>query len=123
MLLFLWPFPFITLGFSTWADWFFIYGMFTGVVLSIVFQLAHTVEETHFPQANAATGKMEDEWALHQLKTTANFATRNRVNFLVGRWIEFPGRTSSVSPGITCSLSCHQQNHQKSLPGFWHSLY
>ena len=23
-------------------------------------------------------GKMEDEWAVHQLKTTANFATRNR---------------------------------------------
>ena len=28
---------------------------------------------------------MEDEWALHQLKTTANFATRNRlISWLVG---------------------------------------
>ncbi len=77
--------PIYTLGFSTWVIGFLIYGMFTGVVLSIVFQLAHTVEETHFPRANATTGKMEDEWALHQLKTTANFATRNRlISWLVG---------------------------------------
>jgi len=54
------------------------------VVLSIVFQLAHTVEDTHFPTANAVTGKMEDEWAIHQLKTTANFATRNR---LISWWV------------------------------------
>jgi linoleoyl-CoA desaturase len=29
--------------------------------------------------------KMEDEWAIHQIKTTANFATRNKVvSWLVG---------------------------------------
>jgi len=76
--------PIYTLGFSTWVLGFLIYGMFTGVVLSIVFQLAHTVEETHFPQADVKTGKMEDEWAIHQLKTTANFATRNR---LISWWV------------------------------------
>ena len=77
--------PIYTLGFSTWVIGFLIYGMFTGIVLSIVFQLAHTVEETNFPQANTTTGKMEDEWAVHQLKTTANFATRNRIiSWLVG---------------------------------------
>jgi linoleoyl-CoA desaturase len=32
-----------------------------------------------------ATGKMEDEWAIHQVKTTANFATKNKlVSWLVG---------------------------------------
>jgi linoleoyl-CoA desaturase len=71
--------PIYTLGFSAWVIGFLVYGMFTGVVLSIVFQLAHTVEQTNFPRANAATGKMEDEWAIHQLKTTANFATRNKL--------------------------------------------
>lgn len=77
--------PIYTLGFSTWVIGFLIYGMFTGIVLSIVFQLAHTVEETNFPKANTTTGKMEDEWAVHQLKTTANFATRNRlISWLVG---------------------------------------
>jgi linoleoyl-CoA desaturase len=50
-----------------------------------VFQLAHTVEHTEFPVPDAQTGKLEDEWAIHQLKTTANFATRNRfVSWFVG---------------------------------------
>ena len=54
-------------------------------MLSIVFQLAHTVEHTHFPVANVETGKLEDEWAVHQLKTTANFATRNKfISWWVG---------------------------------------
>ncbi|HEX7902748.1 MAG TPA: acyl-CoA desaturase [Chitinophagaceae bacterium] len=70
--------PIYTLGFSTWLIGFLVYGMFAGFVLSIVFQLAHTVEDTHFPEANVETSKMEDEWAIHQLKTTANFATRNK---------------------------------------------
>ena len=76
--------PIYTLGFSTWVIGFLIYGMFAGVVLSIVFQMAHTVEQTNFPKADAASGKMEDEWAVHQLKTTANFATRNR---LISWWV------------------------------------
>jgi linoleoyl-CoA desaturase len=41
--------------------------------LSIVFQLAHTVEDTSFPVPDDAA-RIEDEWAVHQLRTTANFA-------------------------------------------------
>lgn len=58
---------------------FLISTLVAGFVLSIVFQLAHTVEHTSFPIADTSTGKMDDEWAIHQLKTTANFATRNRI--------------------------------------------
>jgi linoleoyl-CoA desaturase len=77
--------PIIMVGFTPWLIGFLVYGMFAGIVLSIVFQLAHTVEHTHFPQANVETGKMDDEWAIHQLKTTANFATRNRfISWWVG---------------------------------------
>jgi linoleoyl-CoA desaturase len=77
--------PIMVVGFSTWVIGFLVYGLFAGFILSIVFQLAHTVEDTHFPQANPQTNKMEDEWALHQLKTTANFATRNRfISWWVG---------------------------------------
>jgi linoleoyl-CoA desaturase len=77
--------PIELLGFMPWLIGFLIYALFAGFVLSIVFQLAHTVEHTHFPVANIDTGKMEDEWAVHQLKTTANFATRNRlISWLVG---------------------------------------
>lgn len=77
--------PILMVGAIAWLIGFVIMCLVAGFVLSIVFQLAHTVEHTHFPLPNEATGKMEDEWAIHQLKTTANFATRNRlVSWFVG---------------------------------------
>ncbi|AKQ44989.1 fatty acid desaturase [Rufibacter radiotolerans] len=77
--------PIYTVGFLPWLIGFLIYGMFTGLVMSIVFQLAHTVEHAHFPMPTVATNRIEDEWALHQLKTTANFATKNKiVSWLTG---------------------------------------
>jgi linoleoyl-CoA desaturase len=71
--------PVYMVGFTAWLIGFLSMGLVAGFVLSIVFQLAHTVEHTHFPQPVQGTGKMEDEWAIHQIKTTANFATRNKV--------------------------------------------
>ena len=77
--------PVYMVGFESWLISFLIFTLVAGFVLSIVFQLAHTVEHTAFPVANVNTGKMEDEWAIHQIKTTANFATRNKlVSWLVG---------------------------------------
>lgn len=77
--------PIYTIGFMPWLVGFLIYGLFAGFVLSIVFQLAHTVEDTSFPVPDTITNKVEDEWAIHQLKTTANFATKNKlVSWLVG---------------------------------------
>lgn len=77
--------PILVVGFLPWLIGFLSLGLVAGFVLSIVFQLAHTVEHTHFPLPDEATGKMEDEWAIHQVKTTANFATRNKlVSWLVG---------------------------------------
>jgi linoleoyl-CoA desaturase len=71
--------PIYMLGFTPWVIGFLVYGLFSGFILSIVFQLAHTVEHTHFPQPDEKTNKMADEWAVHQIKTTANFATGNKV--------------------------------------------
>jgi len=71
--------PIAVVGFVPWVIGFLTMGLVTGFVLSIVFQLAHTVEHTHFPLPVEGTGKMEDEFAIHQLKTTANFATRNKI--------------------------------------------
>lgn len=77
--------PIYVVGFLPWLIGFLSMSLVAGFVLSIVFQLAHTVEHTHFPLPDNATGKMEDEWAIHQIKTTANFATRNKlVSWLVG---------------------------------------
>src|SRR5882672_12710791 len=71
--------PIYMIGFTDWVIGFVIFTCVAGFVLSLVFQLAHTVEHTAFPVANVETGKLEDEWAVHQIKTTANFATGNPV--------------------------------------------
>jgi len=77
--------PIYLLGFVPWLVGFLIIALLTGFLISIVFQLAHTVEHTHFPMPDEETGKLDDEWAIHQLKTTANFAPRNKViSWLVG---------------------------------------
>lgn len=77
--------PIMLIGFTSWLVGFLIITMVTGLVISIVFQLAHTVEHTEFPMPNEVTGKLENEWAIHQIHTTANFATNNKViSWLVG---------------------------------------
>lgn len=77
--------PIYMVGFTAWLTGFLIFASVAGFVLSIVFQLAHTVEHTSFPMPDEVTGKMDDEWAVHQIKTTANFATQNKVvSWLVG---------------------------------------
>jgi linoleoyl-CoA desaturase len=59
--------------------------LFAGFVLSVVFQLAHTVTETTFPVPAATSNDIENEWAIHQVQTTANFATKNKlISWLVG---------------------------------------
>ena len=77
--------PIWLLGFTSWLVGFLIITMVTGFVISIVFQLAHTVEHTDFPLPSEETGKIENEWAIHQVATTANFATGNKlISWLVG---------------------------------------
>lgn len=71
--------PIWLLGFQTWLIGFLIITMVTGFAISIVFQLAHTVEHTEFPLPDVVSNKIENEWAIHQIHTTANFATRKKV--------------------------------------------
>jgi linoleoyl-CoA desaturase len=55
-----------------------------GVILSVVFQLAHIVEDISYPEPNDE-GEIENTWAIHQLFTTANFAPKNWiVNYYTG---------------------------------------
>jgi len=60
----------------------------SGVVLSIVFQLAHVVEEAQFPAPHPTPDGneiMDTDWAVHQVQTTVDFARRNRVlSWLLG---------------------------------------
>jgi linoleoyl-CoA desaturase len=63
---------------------FFVMHYVAGLILSIVFQLAHVVEETSNPIPNE-DGEMENTWAIHQLYTTANFAPKNKIiNWFTG---------------------------------------
>ncbi|MFY0601010.1 MAG: acyl-CoA desaturase [Cyclobacteriaceae bacterium] len=56
----------------------------SGFYLAIIFMLAHAVEEVHFPLPDEE-GVIEDDWIIHQMHTTANFATRSWLaGFLTG---------------------------------------
>ncbi|MGH7523631.1 MAG: fatty acid desaturase family protein [Gemmatimonadales bacterium] len=69
--------------------WQFVIGFLTvqltaGLILGVVFQLAHVVEGTDYPLPDAS-GAMEHTWLLHEMITTSNFAPRNRlVGWYVG---------------------------------------
>ena len=77
--------PILLVGWLSWLIGFLVLALVAGFVLSIVFQLAHTVEHTEFPSVLQDTNKLPDEWAIHQIKTTANFATRSKtVCWLIG---------------------------------------
>ncbi len=77
--------PIYMVGWMSWLVGFLVATLFAGFILSIVFQLAHTVEDTSFPVAIQPENRMPDEFAAHQIQTTANFATKNKlVSWLVG---------------------------------------
>ena len=47
-------------------------------MLSVVFQVAHCVEEAEFHIPHEETGSLEHAWAVHQAETTVDFARDNR---------------------------------------------
>ena len=47
-----------------------------GLIIAFIFQSAHVIEETDFFTANKEGG-VENNWAIHQMKTTANFANKS----------------------------------------------
>ncbi len=56
---------------------YFIACFLLGWILSVVFQMAHVVDHTEFVSPTYTTDKeiIENEWAIHQVKTTSDFAT------------------------------------------------
>ncbi|MBX2905533.1 MAG: acyl-CoA desaturase [Taibaiella sp.] len=77
--------PVYMLGWGAWAVGFLCMHVALGLSLSVVFQLAHVVEETTFEFAADDHTQLENEWAIHQVKTTANFAQGSKsVSWLVG---------------------------------------
>lgn len=46
--------------------------------MGLVFQLAHVVEGASFPSPNSS-GQIEEDWAEHQMHTTANFPINQEI--------------------------------------------
>jgi linoleoyl-CoA desaturase len=77
--------PIYFIGFTTWLTGFVIMGIVMGLVLAYVFQLAHAVEGPEFSAVGLEDTVIETEWAVHQIRTTANFAPDNKLlSWLVG---------------------------------------
>ena len=78
--------PYVVLDLSIWQVLigFLSLHAVAGLILSIVFQLAHVVENTSFPMPDAK-GNIENEWAIHQLETTADFSKNSwLITYYVG---------------------------------------
>lgn len=65
----------------TW--WQYLIGFLTvhltaGLILGVIFQLAHVVESTEHLREETGTA-LKGVWTLHQMRTTGNFATDNRL--------------------------------------------
>ena len=63
---------------------FFAMHYIAGLILSVVFQLAHITDDTTNPHPDEAN-EIDNTWAIHQLFTTVNFAPRSWfVNWYTG---------------------------------------
>lgn len=65
------------------AWWWFLLGFVvmhfvSGFMLAIIFQPAHVIDGTEYPDPDE-NGKLENSWAIHQLRTTTNFAQRSKI--------------------------------------------
>ena len=77
--------PIYFLGWQAWLTGFLIIHTTMGIALSIVFQLAHVVEKTSFDAVAEDHKIIASEWAIHEIKTTADFAPKNKlIGWLVG---------------------------------------
>jgi linoleoyl-CoA desaturase len=71
--------PLLVLDIAWWKVLigFFVMHYTAGMILSVIFQLAHVVPATEMPVPDTE-GNLEHTWAIHQLYTTANFAPTNK---------------------------------------------
>lgn len=71
--------PIMLLGWKPWLIGYLTMNAVMGLTLSFVFQLAHVLENTEFEHVPLDTSKhIETAWAEHQLRTTSNFAMKNK---------------------------------------------
>lgn len=75
--------PIYVLGFVPTILGILIISIVCGFTLATVFQLAHVVENTEFKTIEDL--QVQEEWMIHQIQSTSNFATKNKiVTWLLG---------------------------------------
>ncbi len=97
--------PIMLVGAQAWVVGFITMHLVMGFTLAIVFQLAHVVEETSFEVVGEDDKLIENEWAIHQIKTTANFSPNDKVvswfvgglNYQVEHHL-FPASATCITP-------------------------
>ena len=78
--------PILILKLSWWKILigFFLMHYTAGLILSVIFQLAHIMDEAEMPIPEN-DGSLKNTWAIHQLKTTVNFSPKNKfINWFTG---------------------------------------
>ena len=68
--------PNLTIGF--WLVCFLSLHFVAGFILATIFQTAHVMPDCEFPEVNEE-GTIENNWAIHQLQTTSNYAANSRI--------------------------------------------
>ena len=63
---------------------FFVMHYTAGLILSVIFQLAHVMDAAEMPLPEK-DGSLKNTWAIHQLKTTVNFSPKSKIiNWFTG---------------------------------------
>ena len=76
--------PWYFLGFWQFLLGYSLLLIVCGFFISIIFQLAHIVEDVDNPLIDE-DNEIKEEWCVHQIRTTANFATKNKIlSFFIG---------------------------------------
>lgn len=73
--------PIYLMGFWQGIVGYFIVAFVCGIILGVVFQLAHLTEEATFPMPSGDSDQIENDWVQHQIATTVNFAPENKMLF------------------------------------------
>ena len=68
--------PNLTIGF--WLVCFLSLHFVAGFILATIFQTAHVMPDCEFPEVNEE-GTIENNWAIHQMQTTSNYAPKSRI--------------------------------------------
>lgn len=77
--------PIYFVGWLPWLVGFLVVHITMGLVMSVIFQLAHVVEKTSFYALESEEKFLPTAWAEHEIRTTTDFAQNNKpLSWLIG---------------------------------------